>query len=199
MTRKSDAKNPKPRGRGAVGTRTENRPASGDKPLVVITGAAGKIGTALVEALETKYRVIGIDLSREGAACEIIETDLTSLDAVTLAMNELVEKHGAQIASVVHLAAYFDFTGEDSPAYDAVNVEGTRNLIKALRTCEVEQIIYSGTMLVHRPGAPGVPITEQTEIDPKWAYPLSKARRGRGDPRGTRRHILRALSPGRAL
>ena len=36
--------------------------------------------------------------------------------------------------------------------------------------------IYSGTMLVHRPGAPGVPITEKAEIDPKWAYPKSKAR-----------------------
>ena len=173
MTAQSEAKNQKQR---AKRTETGNRQGSGGKPLVVVTGAAGKIGTALVQALEAKYRVIGIDLSKEGAACEVIETDLTSLDAVKLAVKELVERHGSQIASVIHLAAYFDFTGEESPAYEAVNVEGTRNLIKALRTCEVEQIIYSGTMLVHRPGAPGVPITEQSEVDPKWAYPQSKAR-----------------------
>ena len=152
------------------------RLAAGDKPLVVVTGAAGKIGTALVKALGQQYRVVGMDVSKEGAACEVIETDLTSPEAVTLAVSELIERHGSHIASVVHLAAYFDFSGEDSPAYEAVNVEGTRNLIRALRACEVEQLVYSGTMLVHRPGAPGEPITEETAIDPKWAYPLSKAR-----------------------
>src|SRR6056297_2597657 len=45
----------------------------------------------------------------------------------------------------------------------------TRSMSKGHATC-------SGTMLVHRPGAPGVPITESTRIDPKWAYPQSKAR-----------------------
>ncbi|MDP2121942.1 MAG: NAD-dependent epimerase/dehydratase family protein [Hoeflea sp.] len=176
VTRQSDARNQQRRGDGAEQIDSRTRQGSGDKPLVVVTGAAGKIGTALVKALAPAYRVIGIDLSREGAACEVIETDLTSSDAVTLAVRDLAERHGSQIASVIHLAAYFDFTGENSPAYEAVNVEGTRNLIQALRTCQVEQFIYSGTMLVHRPGAPGVPITEQAEIDPKWAYPQSKAR-----------------------
>ena len=32
--------------------------------------------------------------------------------------------HGSRIASVVHLAAYFDFTGEDNPLYQSVNVDG---------------------------------------------------------------------------
>lgn len=175
MTGQPNAKNQKRGEQSATQSASDHRKGQA-KPLVVITGAAGKIGTALVKALETKYRVVGIDLSKKGAACEVIETDLTSRDAVTLAVKKLVERHGAKIASVIHLAAYFDFTGEESPAYEAVNVEGTRNLVEALRQCEVEQIIYSGTMLVHRPGAPGVPITEKAEIDPKWAYPKSKAR-----------------------
>ena len=149
---------------------------TGAKPLVVITGAAGRIGTALAKALEKDYRVVGMDIAGEGAACEVVETDLTSFDAVQLSVRRLVETHGSRIASVIHLAAYFDFTGEDSPAYQAVNVDGTRNLLRALKQCQVEQLVYSGTMLVHRPGAPGVPITEQTEIDPQWAYPESKAR-----------------------
>src|SRR5690606_35729382 len=34
---------------------------------------------------------------------------------------------------------------------------------------------YSGTMLVHRAGVPGEKITEQTPIEPGWAYPESKA------------------------
>lgn len=153
-----------------------SRGGSRRKPLVVITGAAGRIGTALVEALERRYRVVGIDITGAGAACEVIETDLTSPSAVALSVKRLTERHGSKIASVIHLAAYFDFTGEESTAYQAVNVDGTRNLLRALAACEVEQLVYSGTMLVHRPGAPGLPITEQTALDPKWAYPQSKAR-----------------------
>jgi nucleoside-diphosphate-sugar epimerase len=79
------------------------------------------------------------------------------------------------VASVIHLAAYFDFTGEDNPLYERVNVQGTRALLRALQDLEVEQFLYSGTMLVHRAGSPGERITEKQPIAPKWAYPRSKA------------------------
>jgi len=146
------------------------------RPLVLITGAAGAIGTALVRALEADYRVVGLDLTGKEAACELIPVDLTSADSVELALRKLADRHGRQIASVIHLAAYFDFSGEEHPAYDAVNVDGTRHLLRALQGFEVEQFVYAGTMLVHRPGAPGVPISESTAIEPRWAYPKSKAR-----------------------
>lgn len=142
----------------------------------MITGAAGQVGTALVHALEDRYRVVGLDLPGQKAACPLIEIELTSRQSVTLALQELAGRHGRDIASVIHLAAYFDFTGEQHPAYEAVNVEGTRNLLKGLQDFHVAQFVYSGTMLVHRPGAPGVPVTEATELAPKWPYPQSKAR-----------------------
>jgi nucleoside-diphosphate-sugar epimerase len=43
------------------------------------------------------------------------------------------------VASVVHLAAYFDFSGEEHPLYDKLNVEGTRLLLRALGDFEVGQ------------------------------------------------------------
>ena len=57
------------------------------------------------------------------------------------------------VDSVVHLAAYFDFSGEDNPLYQKVNVDGTRALLRALQGFEVEQFVYSGMMLVHEPAA----------------------------------------------
>ncbi len=57
-----------------------------------------------------------------------------------------------------------------------VNVKGTRNLLRRCGISKSEQFVYSGTMLVHRPGAPGLPITERAPVEPKWAYPQSKAR-----------------------
>jgi nucleoside-diphosphate-sugar epimerase len=145
------------------------------KPLVVITGAAGDIGSALAEALAHDYTLVGLDRPGKKASIPLIPVDLTSGESVEHALARLRGRHGARIASVIHLAAYFDFTGEESPLYEKVNVGGTRFLLAGLQSFEVEQLIYSGTMLVHAPCAPGERIDESTPIAPKWAYPKSKA------------------------
>ena len=147
-----------------------------DKPVVLITGAAGNIGRSLAAALADGYRVVGLD--REGMTADfpLIAVDLTKAESVESAMVEFRKAHGGRIASVIHLAAYFDFSGEGNPLYDSVNVEGTRNLLRALQSFEVEQFLYSSTMLVHAPGRPGEPIDEDQPIDPRWAYPESKAK-----------------------
>ncbi|MBL4834426.1 MAG: NAD(P)-dependent oxidoreductase [Pseudomonas sp.] len=145
------------------------------RPVVLITGGAGNIGSALVRALQSEYRVISLDID-ESKQAEFSETfDLTDPDSVRTAIGRVAQVHGQKIAAVVHLAAYFDFTGEHSPLYDKVNVQGTRNLLDALDQVEVERFIYSSTMLVHRPGGPGDRIDETAPIEPKWAYPESKA------------------------
>lgn len=146
------------------------------KPVVLITGGAGNIGTALIEAMQERYAVISLDRVDQPGADESYIFDLTSPDSIELALRKMADDFGPKVASVIHLAAYFDFTGEESPLYQAVNVEGTRNLLRALQSLQVEQFVYSGTMLVHRPGEPGVPTTERTPVEPKWAYPKSKAR-----------------------
>jgi UDP-glucose 4-epimerase len=56
---------------------------------------------------------------------------------------------GDQIASVIHLAAYYDFAGEPSPLYDEVTVRGTERLLRLLRDFQVGQFVFSSTMLVH--------------------------------------------------
>lgn len=145
------------------------------RPVVLITGGAGNIGTALVRALKADYRVISLDV-KESDEAEFSETfDLTDPGSVRAVARRIAEEHGKKIAAVVHLAAYFDFTGEPSPLYEKVNVQGTRNLLEALDQLEVERFIYSSTMLVHQPGKPGQAINEDTPIQPQWAYPCSKA------------------------
>ena len=145
------------------------------KPIVLITGAAGNIGTSLAEVLHDSYRVVGLDRPGSKADFPLVEADLGDDQSVAKAIAEFRDKFGKRIASVVHLAAYFDFTGEENPLYQSINVEGTRRLLRALQGLEVEQLVYSGTMLVHAPGRPGEPIDEGQPIEPKWAYPRSKA------------------------
>ena len=149
-----------------------------EKPVVVVTGAAGMIGQDLIARLQQRYTVVGFDLPAvvEGRGDAMIGCDVTRDESVELAIRTLAERFGRHIASVVHLAAYFDFAGEEAPQYRLVNEEGTRRLIEGLQALEVDQFVYSGTMLVHEPADPGERIDEDTPIGPAWAYPASKAR-----------------------
>jgi nucleoside-diphosphate-sugar epimerase len=146
-----------------------------EKPIVLITGAAGNIGRSLAATLDDVYAVVGLDQEGSEADFPLIPVDLTKDDSVTQAIAQFREIHGSRIASVIHLAAFFDFSGEDNPLYEAVNVEGTRRLLQTLQDFEVEQFVYSSTILVHAPGRPGEPIDEEQPIAPGWAYPRSKA------------------------
>ena len=103
-----------------------------ERPLVLITGAAGSIGSDVAAALEGDYRVVGLDLKCGGANVPCYEVDLSDEDAVDQALDDFCAEHGRDVAAVVHLAAYFDFSGEESPLYEKVNETGTRNLMRAL-------------------------------------------------------------------
>jgi nucleoside-diphosphate-sugar epimerase len=150
-------------------------PASDPRPIVLITGATGNLGRTLREAFDRDYRIVGLDRSAEGADFPIFEADFTSDAAVELALHKFRDRYGPRIASVIHLVAYFDFTGEQNPLYQSVNVEGTRRLLRALQAFDVGQFVYSSTMLVHAPCRPGERIDERQPIEPRWAYPKSKA------------------------
>ena len=145
------------------------------KPLVLITGASGNLGRSIAAALDDDYTVVGLDRSSASEPFSILEADLTSAQSIKAALAQVRKNYGGAIASVIHLAAYFDFTGEDHPLYRKLNIEGTRHLLRALRPFRVEQFVHASTMLVHRPGRPGEIINEDSPIDPQWAYPRSKA------------------------
>ena len=159
------------------------------KNIILVTGSNGRIGDAVMRRLTGRFSdVVGFDRKAPAPPppdCVYIPIDIASYDSVREGLRILREHHGTHIAAVVHLAAYYDFLGKPSPKYDQVTVQGTGNLLRGLREgtgrglregFEVEQFIFASTMLVHRPGEPGVFITEDSPIGPTWAYPESKVR-----------------------
>ena len=148
--------------------------SSDEHPIVLITGAGGNLGRTLAAALASNYRIVGLDLKAGEEDHPIFAADFSNAAAVELAMTRMRERFGTKIASVVHLVAYFDQTGEDNPLYRSVNVEGTRNLLRALQPFDVEQFLYASTMLVHAPCQPGGHIDEEQPFEPAYAYPKSK-------------------------
>ena len=146
-----------------------------DPPLVLITGASGNLGRSVAGVLARDYRPVGLDLRAADEPFEVLACDFSSDESVGKALDAFRARFGPRIASVIHLAAYFDFSGDADPRYQRVNVDGTRRLLRALQSFEVGQFVYASTMLVHAPCRPGERIDETRPIDPRWAYPLSKA------------------------
>ncbi len=145
--------------------------------VVIVTGSTGFIGSGWINKLAGRFALVGFDKIASRApppAAECVCIDLTSEEAMAGAFERVRLAYGGRIASVVHLAAYYDLSGEPSPLYEQITVRGTEKLLDQLQAFEVEQFIFASTMLVHAPSAPGQRINEGSPIDPRWPYPLSK-------------------------
>ncbi len=147
------------------------------KDTILITGSSGRIGYPLAKRLAESFNVVGFDRrapSHPPPSAECLYVDLTLEESVRRGLQVIRELHGNRIASVIHLAAYYDFSGAPSPLYAEITVRGTQRLLRMLQDFEVEQFIFSSTDLVHAPSKPGQHINEDSPLEPKWPYPQSK-------------------------
>jgi nucleoside-diphosphate-sugar epimerase len=170
--------------------------------IVIVTGSNGRIGDAVMRRFANRFTdVIGFDRkapSPPPPGCTYVPVDITSDISVRGGLDVIRRHHGTQIAAVIHLAAYYDFFGEPSEKYTEVTVRGTGRLLDGLHALgfEVDQFIFSSTMLVHRPAEPGQFINEDWAIEPTWAYPESKVRTEQliGEKRGAIPAVLLRIS-----
>ncbi len=168
-----------------MNTETDNKTEGNTKTengIVLVTGSSGRIGSAVMRRFAGRFgEVVGFDREAPKSVppgCIYIPVEITSDESVSEGLRMLREHHGAHIASVIHLAAYYDFFGEPSEKYDEITVKGTGRLLRGLREHDfkVEQFVFSSTMLVHRPAEPGQFINEDWPIEATWAYPESKVK-----------------------
>jgi nucleoside-diphosphate-sugar epimerase len=164
-----------------------------DQGIILVSGSNGRIGDAVMRRFAGRFDdVVGFDRKAPQPAppgCVYVAVDITSDESVRDGLRTIHDHHGSRVASVIHLAAYYDFFGKPSSKYEEITVQGTGRLLRELRGqgFQVEQFVFSSTMLVHRPAEPGEFITEDWPLEPTWAYPESKVRteqligRERGD------------------
>lgn len=149
------------------------------RDVILITGASGLIGSRLCERLADRYTLVGMDVASprdDLLPIDHIDADLTEDASVARALELFEERHGRRIASVIHLAAHYDFSGEPSPLYQQLTVDGTRRLLRGLhdRNVDVEQFVFASSLLVMEPCADGELLTENSPTRAEWAYPQSK-------------------------
>jgi nucleoside-diphosphate-sugar epimerase len=149
-----------------------------NKDVIIITGCSGRIGThAMKRFNDPRFQVIGFDVIPPQCTesnFEYMNVDLTSDESVNNAMNAVRQKYGSRIASVIHLAAYYNFAGGYWEKYETLTIHGTKRLLEAVKTFDTEQFIFSSTMLVHAPSRPGEKINENSPLIMNWEYPKSK-------------------------
>jgi nucleoside-diphosphate-sugar epimerase len=144
---------------------------------VIVTGSTGFIGSALINEFAGRFALIGLDRAtahQPPPAAECVCIDLTSEPAVAAGLRRVRTAYGNRIASVIHLASYFDLTGEPNPLYDQITVHGTEKLLHALQSFEVEQFIFASSMLAHKAGRPGDLINEDSPLQSNLPYRTSK-------------------------
>jgi uncharacterized membrane protein len=134
------------------------------KPLLLITGSSGLIGFTLTDRSAERFTVVGFD--RPGAphpppSADNVPVDLTSNERVLAGLRSVRDRYGLRIASVVHLAAYFDFSGDASPLYDQVAVQGTRHLLRGLHDLHFD---------AERDGRKRYEAMTNPSVPPGWSY-----------------------------
>lgn len=150
-------------------------------PYVLITGIGGLIGTQVAKFLYPAYSIIGIDrkeddnLPHPHTPYDYLAVDLTDDKNTGEVLEEIRQKTRGRLASVIHLAAYYDFAGEPSPLYESLTVQGTSRLLRELKKFgQVEQFVFSSSLLAVKPNNSPGPVDENSPVEGTWDYPASK-------------------------
>lgn len=144
--------------------------------VAIVTASSGLIGQAAVKRLAKTYTVVGFArfLPPHPPEAECVCIDLTSGSRITAAFDRVRTAYGDSIASIVPLAAYFDFAGKPNPKYEEVTVRGTDRLLRHAKKLRLDQLIFASTMVVHAPGEKGEPINEDSPVAARLPYRESK-------------------------
>lgn len=126
---------------------------------VIITGASGMLGSALLNTVPARYEAFGPGRS---------EADITNLEQVRAAIA------ASSPRAVIHCAAYTDVDGctRDPQRAHEVNAIGTRNVAVACHEADCALIALSTDYVFD--GTKGSPYTESEEPNPINAYGRSK-------------------------
>jgi len=142
---------------------------------MLVTGGAGFIGSNLVDALLNhghEVRVLdnfstGDRANLDETSVEVIEGDLRSFERVSTAMRNIeVVFHQGALPSVPRSI-------QDPLTSNAVNVEGTLNVVLAARDWGVKRVVFASSSSVYG-DSPGMPRREDQALAPLAPYAVAK-------------------------
>jgi nucleoside-diphosphate-sugar epimerase len=114
-------------------------------PLVLVTGATGEVGRAVLPFLEKEFDLRLLSLDRPDDDPRRVQADLLDWEALARAMNG--------VSTVLHLAVASGHSGayEDDAFNDQrfdVNVKGTYHVFEAARRARVRRVVHVSSLMV---------------------------------------------------
>lgn len=145
-----------------------------DLRSILITGASGFVGSALVALLSQGPRPV-IRVLRSAAACpKPRDAIVGDIGAETLWDGLLKD-----VDCIVHLAARTHVLGEHGtnplPAYREINVKGTLRLAQHAASAGVRRFVFLSSIKVNGEETSDTPFSEENTSQPLDAYGISKA------------------------
>ena len=140
---------------------------------VLVTGASGRVGRHVVDALAGDHEVTVLDLSPPVQDVPFIEGNVLDLDTVRSSM--------AGQDAVIHLAAIDIGVPAEPEAYFGTNVMGTWNTVQAAREAGIRKVVLASSVSATgigemRPDFPPayLPVDEAHPMKPAHAYGVGK-------------------------
>ncbi|HPS77499.1 MAG TPA: NAD(P)-dependent oxidoreductase [Thermoanaerobaculaceae bacterium] len=148
-------------------------------PRLVVTGASGFIGRHLLAELKERYQIIGLGRRSQYEAGAPVHSNITWYQAdigdrasLAAVFDDIREHGGAEL--LLHLAAHYDFTGDEHPEYWRTNVEGLRNVLEVSKGLGLRRFIFASSVAASRFPAPGRALTEASIPDGEHIYAVTK-------------------------
>jgi len=149
------------------------------EPGLIITGATGFLGGQLVRQLRKEYRIFALGRRTpreagvpEGPGIEWFRVDITDRPRLEQVFARIRELGGARL--LLHLAAFYDFTGDEHPEYERTNVHGTANLLELAVPLRLRRFIFASSVAACPFPETGETISETTPPSAPVAYARSK-------------------------
>ena len=142
---------------------------SGGDPLVLVTGAAGHIGSAVRRLLTaTQARFLAVDVAPD-AANNVLACDLRRKDEIA----RLFDSH--YIRAVIHLAGILPTAFRNDPLLATeVNLGGSFELLKQAVKARVKRFVFGSSMSVYGTQRTAQPVTEDAPKMPHDSYGAAK-------------------------
>jgi nucleoside-diphosphate-sugar epimerase len=151
------------------------------RPIVIVTGAAGFLGSALTVDLSRDHSIVAIDRREPGEVLldaapgvEWHQVDVAEREALADVFRNTRRRYG-RIDLLVHLAAFYHFDLDWHPEYERTNVGGTANVVQSAIDSEVAMLLFASSLVAMRPLPPGTMLDGRTPTAEIIPYGKSKA------------------------
>ena len=141
---------------------------------ILVTGAAGFIGSHLVELLFAEGEDVRC-FAKPGSDISSVANLTTDIGYGDLIDIEAIKEATKGIDVVYHLGALAKYNVNDpSIDYERVNMGGTKNVLEACRANRVKKVVYTSSLEAVGLSIDGKPLNEDSEPRPRNIYGESK-------------------------